>query len=272
MEEEEDSQERLQDFLVNPSYEVRAVVFYDFLGWRSKIAEAGNDPEKIGQLRRMILRHTRSLGGIVQHAWPGVRFSTFSDNIVVTCEAKREAVSRLIIMLAGFQLVSLVDRFLVRGGFTVGPIHHDSVSVFGPALNRAYELESEVANVPRIVVDDRVRDIVGLDYFLINSNEDVCFIDPFTMRFMHLITDLEDDVGEKDIFSTLGMPATGGLTVKAMSPDQFFGTPLNALKPLIRGLCVTRSTKRLRGCTTGLLKYWECHSPVHIRECSQRND
>jgi hypothetical protein len=71
MPEEKDYQERLQEFLLNPSYENRAVAFYDFLGWRSKIAEAGDDPEKIGQLRRMILLHTRSLGGIVQQAsWP----------------------------------------------------------------------------------------------------------------------------------------------------------------------------------------------------------
>ena len=36
MAEDTEYRERLRDYLINPSYEIRAVVFYDFLGWRSK--------------------------------------------------------------------------------------------------------------------------------------------------------------------------------------------------------------------------------------------
>jgi hypothetical protein len=228
--------EALRDFQLNPSYENRAVAFYDFLGWRSKIAEAGNDPRKIGDLRRMILRNSRSLGGIQKHASPGVRFSTFSDNIVVSCEPERDAVLHLMTTLGSFQLAGLAGGFLIRGGLTVGPIYHDNVSVFGPALNRAYELESQIANVPRIVVDDQIRNIVGRNIYFINCSEDVCFIDPFSIEFMNVLKLIEgaDAPTYKDVYSKLGFPSTGAQTLRSLSVDQFFGTPLSGIKPLIR--------------------------------------
>jgi hypothetical protein len=233
MAEDKDIDEKLRDFQLNPSYENRSIVFYDFLGWRAKIAEAGDDPQKIGGLRRMILRHTRSLGGIREYASPGIRFSTFSDNIVVTCEPQRDATLHLITTLAAFQLAALAEGFLIRGGLTVGPIYHDNVSVFGPGLNRAYELESQIAQVPRIVVDDQIRDVVGREIFIINSSEDVCFIDPFSTTFMDILISMED-MNTPDVYSTLGFPSSGKSSLKGISANQFFGTPLGGIKPLIR--------------------------------------
>jgi|GEM_PF-4239266 len=227
--------ERLRDFQFDPSYEIRTVAFYDFLGWRSKIAEAGNEPHKIGELRRIILRNTRSLSGIQEYASPGVRFSSFSDNIVVTCEPERDAILHLITTLAAFQLTCLAAGFLVRGGLTVDQIHHDGVSVFGPGLNRAYELESKIAKVPRIVVDESVLTIIGHNILFINSSEDVCFLDPFSIRFMELMLKMEDiDSPKTDVYSTLGFPVAGAGALRGISANQFFGTPLNGIKPLMR--------------------------------------
>ena len=231
--EDDDVEKKRLDFQRNPSYETRAVAFYDFLGWRNKIAEAGNDPKRIGDLRRMILRNTRSLGGILQYASPGIRFSSFSDNIVVSCEVERDAILHLIATLASFQMASLGAGFLVRGGLTIGPIYHDSVSVFGPALNRAYELESQIAQVPRIVVDDNIFDIVDRHIVLI-SCEDVFFINPFSLGFMSILGDIEDVEERPDIYSSLGLSRGGRFSLKKMSADQFFGFPLTGIKPMLK--------------------------------------
>lgn len=41
----------------------------------------------------------------------------------------------------------------VRGGVSLGNVHFDDQTLFGPGFVRAYELESVYANFPRIVVD-----------------------------------------------------------------------------------------------------------------------
>ena len=72
------------DFERNPQYERRLVVFYDILGWRGHIERAGNDPGKIGELRRHVLVGPRVLAAQNSSATSDVRFSAFSDNIVIS--------------------------------------------------------------------------------------------------------------------------------------------------------------------------------------------
>ena len=56
---------------------------------------------------------------------------------------------------------TLVDQgCLLRGSVTIGSILVKNGFVFGPALIRAYKLENEIANYPRIIIDPIV-----FDYF-----------------------------------------------------------------------------------------------------------
>ncbi|AZZ75420.1 hypothetical protein CCX46_09725 [Pseudomonas sp. RU47] len=43
--------------------------------------------------------------------------------------------------------------YIVRGGITCGDVFFDDMSFFGPAVDRAYELESKKAVTPRILID-----------------------------------------------------------------------------------------------------------------------
>jgi len=53
--------------------------------------------------------------------------------------------------------VSLSERMiLVRGGLTIDKIYHGKAVVFGPALIKAYEMESNAAIYPRICVDAEI--------------------------------------------------------------------------------------------------------------------
>ena len=46
--------------------------------------------------------------------------------------------------------------FLVRGGLTTGKLYHTGKHVVGPAMIEAYRLESQVAQVPRVVIDEKL--------------------------------------------------------------------------------------------------------------------
>lgn len=48
------------------------------------------------------------------------------------------------------------ESVLLRGAVTVGSLHHEEDQVFGPALVRAYYLETDVAQYPRIILDPRL--------------------------------------------------------------------------------------------------------------------
>src|SRR5262245_17741176 len=119
--------DKLNDFHRNPSYERRVVIFYDVLGWRSHIVSAGNDSTRLGRLRRIILRHVRSLP---LRRTLKLRVSTFSDNIAITQEAGSQT-PRLITQMAFLQVAAAMKGFLLRGGITVGDVIHDNECVFG---------------------------------------------------------------------------------------------------------------------------------------------
>jgi hypothetical protein len=232
MTEEEEVAKKVQDFERNPPYETRVVAFYDFLGWRSKIGQAGTDPLQIGRLRRMLLRHTRSLGGQQQHATPQGRFSSFSDNIVVSHPVDKQSIAFVLGTLGAFQLASAGDGFLLRGGVTIGSVYHDNVCVFGPGLNRAYELESKVADVPRVIVDTNVLEALGGRPVFVKSENGLDFIDPFTSEFIGILQSLEQTQTE-DVYATLGFPNQGRRSLQVW-PDRLLKFALDGLKPQIR--------------------------------------
>lgn len=45
---------------------------------------------------------------------------------------------------------------LFRGGITYGKVVHTDKMLFGPAMNKAYSLESKTAVYPRIIIDNDV--------------------------------------------------------------------------------------------------------------------
>jgi hypothetical protein len=161
------------------AYENRLVAFFDILGWRNEIAAAGSDPRHIARLAsalRMFNANTGSVGDA------GARLTTFSDNVVFSKPFVAGDLAWLLQSLAITQLGLAVQGFWLRGAVTVGPLHHDQHIVFGPALNKAYELESEVALYPRILLDTgTLQPPKGTDFIEEEAGE--TFLNPFTPRF-----------------------------------------------------------------------------------------
>lgn len=71
------------------------------------------------------------------------------------------------------QLALIQHGTFIRGGLTIGDIFIDGATVFGPAMVRAYSLESEFAIYPRIVIDPLVFDAFRADPLLRNEIHDL---------------------------------------------------------------------------------------------------
>lgn len=142
---------------VASGYRRSVFTFLDILGFR-RIVE-NSDPETVKGL----------LATLREEAMPDERlskklessFMTFSDctvrSIPIDSKSNKKYPDGILwnelFMLVRLQYRMAVKGYLLRGGMTIDDIYMDGSTVFGPAINKAYGLESEFAVYPRIVVD-----------------------------------------------------------------------------------------------------------------------
>ncbi len=138
-------------------YETRAVLFLDLLGFRDLIAS--RKERDILDALTISAESPIPFGAIVDKGID-FRVTAFSDCIV--CSARVLAKGNFlpaayIAAYAGRLALEMLTRgILSRGAITVGRLYHQDQTVFGPALIEAYELESRLAQYPRIIVPHKV--------------------------------------------------------------------------------------------------------------------
>ena len=75
----------------------------------------------------------------------------------VECPPLGAQLSDLLLHLVRAQARLIVDEsILIRGTVTMGRVVKSRGELFGPAVVRAYELERDRAEYPRIIIDDRI--------------------------------------------------------------------------------------------------------------------
>ncbi|WP_244746197.1 hypothetical protein [Paraburkholderia terricola] len=85
-----------------------------------------------------------------------VNINYFSDSLVISALADDVIASQMVMDLLTkiSAMMWMSHKLLLRGGVTVGKlIHIEGGPMFGPAMNRAYYLESKLANHPRLLID-----------------------------------------------------------------------------------------------------------------------
>jgi len=165
------------------SYELRIVSYFDILGWRSEVLDAGDDARRIARLAaipRLFSSSVWLLGERVEGAF----ITAFSDNVVTSVPYRKERVQWSLEGLATIQFALALAGFWSRGAITVGRLFHDADTVFGPALNRVYELESRSAIYPRTLIDPEVSVLMNVQSDFIACDAEWRFTDPFTMPFI----------------------------------------------------------------------------------------
>lgn len=142
-------------------YRPAVITFLDILGFRERVASS-TDATDI----RRILTRLRSFSDVGRTIDPPeamgedefevTRSIAFSDSVVrirfIDTAYPSGALFHEILGLVHVQTEMMADDVLVRGGITVGEVYLEGDMAFGPGFNRAYDLESQFANAPRIVV------------------------------------------------------------------------------------------------------------------------
>lgn len=147
-------------------YREAVITFVDILGFKNLINTSTYETvaTKLATVRR--------LSGLDESEdGEGLEPKTiqFSDSIIRIRPLDSAANKEMRYGLMFYEMLDLVHMqgelinhgICVRGGVSLGEVHFDNQTLFGPGFVRAYELESIYANYPRIVIDplliDRVR-------------------------------------------------------------------------------------------------------------------
>lgn len=138
------------------------IAYIDILGIKDSIASEQSELilNRISTMYYMAeeMANNKAISGLSK-----LRFCSFSDNFVLAVpigDNETENLNRfnyLVTIVSLFQLQFLNDfGLLFRGGITADKLYIDGSIVWGQALVRAYELESEVAKYPRVVLDTNI--------------------------------------------------------------------------------------------------------------------
>jgi hypothetical protein len=126
-----------------------------------------------------------------------VNISYFSDSLVISARADDVIASQMVMDLLTkiSAMMWTSHRLVLRGGITVGKlVHVEGGPMFGPAMNRAYYLESKLAVHPRFLIDkhciDKYRQVPTFRLFesFIQQEGDFYYASLAT-AFKHIIND-----------------------------------------------------------------------------------
>lgn len=144
-------------------YKDRVLAFIDILGFKDMISQSvDNELEQQRILQAMDIIHSyKELNdkwvGKEIFIGDGCQVTTFSDSAVISYPLSYDgALFLLIIDIIHIQIELLRIGILVRGAITIGMAYHDIYNVFGPAMVKAYQLESSAAIYPRIIIHPEI--------------------------------------------------------------------------------------------------------------------
>ncbi len=161
---EAEEAKKAAQFRESLKYQQRIVAFLDVLGWSAAIKQSIKDPMLAQQLGIVLdVAKTRAqiheqlkqqAGDSVASVFPeDTQITHFSDCILVSVAATEYARMYIESELATIVSNLLKLGFLVRGAIVQGMLIHKESLAYGPALVQAYALESEIARVPRVILD-----------------------------------------------------------------------------------------------------------------------
>lgn len=154
------------EIINDPEYQEHIIAFIDLLGFKEIIKK--NDETDFLKVYSLLKSFADSKmdsdiheNGSITNFRPSI--NTFSDHVVISYPTKFAKGVPLDVLLsslsrdiAHFAMLALCRGLLIRDGITIGKLYHNNSIVFGEALIDAFELESQNAIYPRIIVSNSV--------------------------------------------------------------------------------------------------------------------
>lgn len=151
-----------------------------------------------------------------------LRYKSFSDSIQIFVSLKTEkyhcnamnAVYAMLMSCGGLLLSSLAEKKIFRAGLDIGiGVEIDENEVYGPALFRAYNLESQIAQYPRIIVGDTLVNYLqnlsnGIPQMKDQTREDIELCKSMASNCLKMLT---TDFDGYIILDYLGEKSEGGI-------------------------------------------------------------
>ncbi|ALI98585.1 hypothetical protein [Rufibacter tibetensis] len=166
-------------------YENRITAFIDILGFRNIVNKTTADSNYAKQVFEVLstmnsefitsemfaelnlnaipkseieeVKQTRSMMSKALLGESSIKVTHFSDSIVLSIGLENDMYAMSLIEYLGRLIYRLWKDFkiLIRGSITVGRlVHVEGGPLFGPAMVNAYDLETNLASHPRIILDD----------------------------------------------------------------------------------------------------------------------
>jgi len=132
-----------------PEYEERLILFLDFLGFRDIVRQTAKNADSRAALLGAISFLSSELKRN-DESDIGKMVTQFSDSVVVSYPVTEVSSVFTLVNDVALAIMELAFAgYLLRGGITVGKLIHTEEYLVGPAMIKAYEMESKRAIYPR---------------------------------------------------------------------------------------------------------------------------
>ena len=116
-------------------------------------------------------------------SFDNVKYKIFSDNILICEEIDEKNPQKAVLDV--FAIVEKIELFMmkigalfIRGAVSIDDLHYSENFVYGKALLKTYNLESKVANYPRVIIDESIVNIIiDLKIPVLQDNDKLYFYD-----------------------------------------------------------------------------------------------
>jgi hypothetical protein len=123
------------------------VAFLDILGYRELLEADVRDGTQT--FKERMIKAFRAFEKVNHSRY---QYSAISDSIFISC-SDRSAANEFLCVVRDVYVSFLVEGLLIRGGVSFGQHFATQFITYSPVLTKAYSLESEIAEFPRVMVD-----------------------------------------------------------------------------------------------------------------------